>query len=80
VEEEDVTIGSGLTVMVPVPTPLQPLLVPVTVYEVVAAGEAVMVVVAAPVDQTYVVAPAAVNIPAWPLQIVAEVDVTLSAA
>ena len=57
----------------PVEVPVQPNVVPVTVYVVVTVGVAVIVTVAAPVDHAYVVAPLAVNVADTPLHTVADV-------
>ena len=53
---------------------IQPNEFPVTVYVVVFIGESVIVFVTGPFDQVYELAPVAVNVADWPLQIVAEVD------
>ena len=70
------TVGNGLTVSVAVVEPLQPFAVPVTVYVVVAVGEAITdapVVALRPVEgvQAYVVAPEAVSVAEEPAQIAA---------
>jgi len=75
VGELTVVTGSGLTVTVATAVDVHPKVVPVTVYDVLAAGATLIGFETAPVDQTYVVAPAAVNVAASPGQIVGELTV-----
>jgi hypothetical protein len=72
--------GIGLTVTVDTAVPVQPEVVPVTVYEVVVVGAASAVatpVEVAPADHVYDVAPLAVIVAVAPLQIVGDVTVTV---
>jgi len=65
-----VTTGVGLTVIVAEAVLVHPLAsVPVTVYEVVDAGETVILVVVAPVFHEYVTAPPALSVALCPEQI-----------
>ena len=75
--EPIVTMGKGLTTMVPTVVLRQPKdVVPVTVYEVVDVGLTVIESVVVPVDQEYELAPLAVSVAELPAQIVAELTVT----
>ena len=68
-----VTVGNGFTVTLTVVVPVHPVvLVPVTVYVVVALGVTVLLApVPNPPDQLYVLAPLAVNTEVAPLHIAA---------
>jgi hypothetical protein len=77
VAELTLTVGVVFTVTVAVLTFEQFPVVPVTVYNVVAAGEGAIVEVRAPVLQVYVVAPDAVSVAGFPEQIVAELTETV---
>jgi hypothetical protein len=71
-------MGNGLTVTVETAVPVHPAVVPVTVYEVVVAGEAFAVFTPddkAPALQTYVAAPLAVKFAVVPSHIVGEFTV-----
>ena len=77
-----VTVGNGFTVTIEVACAVHVALVPTTVYVVVTVGLAVTlapVVALNPVEgvQLYVVAPLAVNVAEFPLQIVGEFTVTV---
>ena len=83
VGEVTVTVGKGVTVTVASAVPVQPPVVPVTVYVVVVAGVASAVftpVEEAPAVQVYVVPPLAVKLAVCQLQIVGEFTVTTIAA
>lgn len=68
---EAVTVGVAFTVMSRVAVPVQPEVVPVTVYVVVVAGETVTdVPLREPGIQVYVVAPEAVSVVELPEQMV----------
>jgi hypothetical protein len=73
------TIGAavGLTVTVATAEDVQPNEVPVTVYEVVAAGETEIGLVTSPVLQVYEVAPAPVKVAVPPGQMVGEFTVVM---
>jgi hypothetical protein len=58
--------------------PVQPSEVPVTVYEVVLAGETVIELVVSPVFHEYESAPSAVNVASSPEHIVGELTVTVN--
>ena len=74
-----VTVGEGFTVITRVAVPVQPAVVPVTVYVVVIAGETVTEVpVNDPGIQLYVVAPLAVIVVELPEQIVVLVAVVVT--
>jgi hypothetical protein len=78
VGEVTVTSNEEATVTVAIAVEVQPLDVPVTVYEVVVAGVDVAVVTpvtVTPAVQAYVVAPPAVNVAVPPGQIVGEFTV-----
>jgi len=80
VGELTVTVGNGFTVTVATAVPVQPDVVPVTVYVVVVPGVALAVFVpvdVAPALQVYDVAPEAVSAAVWPAQIVGEFTVTV---
>jgi hypothetical protein len=67
---------SEVTVTVAIAVPVQPLDVPVTVYDVVEAGETVIGLVVSPVFHEYVSAPDAVNVADDPVVIVGELTAT----
>jgi len=78
VGELTVVTGNGLTVTVATAVPVQPAVVPVTVYVVVLAGVASAVLIPeelAPADHVYVVAPPADKLAVCPAQIVGELTV-----
>jgi hypothetical protein len=76
VGEFSVITGKGFTVNVAVAVDEHPFVVPVTMYEVVIAGETVMAFVFPPEFQLYVVPPLAVSVALCPAQIVGEFTVT----
>ena len=76
VGEFTVTTGNGLTVTVDTAVAVQPSVVPVTVYDVVMSGEAVLVPLT-PAVQLYVVAPFGIRVAVWPSQMVGELTVTI---
>jgi hypothetical protein len=79
VEEDALTTGDGFTLITCVAVPLQPLLVPVTVYVVIAVGETLTVApVSEPGIHVYVVAPVAVMATELPLQMVVVGEDTLT--
>jgi hypothetical protein len=61
-------IGKGITVTAVVLRPMQPFVVPVTVYEVVVEGLTRMLAVVAPVFQLYDAAPLALIVTVLPIQ------------
>jgi hypothetical protein len=78
VGELTVVTGIGLTVTVAIAVPVQPLVVAVTVYEVVVVGAAVAVFTpdaVAPAVHVYAVPPVAASVAISPLQIVGELTV-----
>lgn len=76
VEEFTVTVGKGATETFAIALFVQFKLEPNTVYDVFAVGVTVIVFNKEPVLQTYVLAPLAVIVAVWPIQIVEEVTVT----
>jgi hypothetical protein len=77
VGELTVTVRLDPIVTVATAVAEHPEVVPVTVYDVVDAGETVIGFVVAPVLQLYVVPPAAVSVAVPPAQIVGEFTVTV---
>lgn len=75
VSEFTVIAKAPPTVIVATAVPEHPPLVPVTVYELVVAGDSVIEFDVAPVDHKYVVPPAAFNVADCPVQIVSEFTV-----
>jgi hypothetical protein len=78
VGELTVVTGNGLTVTVAIAVPVQPAVVPVTVYVVVTAGVASAVLIpeeVAPADHVYVAAPPADKLAVCPAQMVGELTV-----
>jgi hypothetical protein len=77
VGEFTVIVGTGETVTVETAVLVHPPLVPLTVYEVVEAGETEIGFVLAPVLQLYVVPPAPVSVALAPAQMLGELTVTV---